>query len=194
MKTISTYTMASCKKCNDIFKEQENDSCPGCGGSPRETWVYPLEETVEEHIERLAKEAATAAYTSVASFKFFDWVISNDKRENDYLPDGVEYKSGNEGTWVCNLADNLRESFATTQAALKALAEADIQDDEKITLSWHVDDIKGQAENRSMKITDQQAKDVLQAVKHKHDACIGVNWEVIDFHLDNVPALEGSRV
>ncbi len=50
----------------------------------------------------------------------------------------------------------------------------------EITISWHIEDVQSQ----DPALTDDEARQVLQLIKHKHDANIGVNWEVIDFWID----------
>lgn len=47
-----------------------------------------------------------------------------------------------------------------------------------IELSWHITDVKENAKEY-FDITDNDAREILQLVKHKHDATIGVNWDVI---------------
>lgn len=47
---------------------------------------------------------------------------------------------------------------------------------------WHVDDVKGQDENNVL--TDEDAAEILAIMDRQHDACIGINWEVIDCHID----------
>ena len=55
----------------------------------------------------------------------------------------------------------------------------EIQDDE-IAIIWSVEDVKMQCEW----LDDEQALDVLHHIVHKHDACIGVNWDVIECTAD----------
>ena len=50
----------------------------------------------------------------------------------------------------------------------------------EITISWHIEDVQQQDST----LTDDEARQVLQLIKHKHDANIGVNWEVIDAWID----------
>jgi hypothetical protein len=52
----------------------------------------------------------------------------------------------------------------------------EIQDDE-IAIIWSTEDVKMQCEW----LDDEQALDVLNHIDHKHDACIGVNWDVIEY-------------
>lgn len=50
------------------------------------------------------------------------------------------------------------------------------EEDDEISIVWSVGDVKQQCSW----LTDEQARDVLYNLKHKHDACIGINWDVID--------------
>ncbi len=50
----------------------------------------------------------------------------------------------------------------------------------EIALFWHIEDVQ----DRRPDLTDEQASAVLQHLKRKHDANIGINWEVIDIVAD----------
>ena len=50
----------------------------------------------------------------------------------------------------------------------------ELQDDE-IAIVWSAEDVKQECEW----LTDDESCDVLNALEHRHDACIGINWEVI---------------
>jgi hypothetical protein len=47
----------------------------------------------------------------------------------------------------------------------------------KINIEWHIDDV---LEIRP-DLDDRKAMNVLFMVERKHDATVGVNWEVLDF-------------
>ena len=47
--------------------------------------------------------------------------------------------------------------------------------DNEIAIVWSTEDVKQECKW----LNDEQALDVLQAIEHRHDACIGINWEVI---------------
>ena len=47
--------------------------------------------------------------------------------------------------------------------------------DNEIAIVWSADDVRQECNW----LTDDQACDVLNALEHRHDACIGINWEVI---------------
>ena len=51
-----------------------------------------------------------------------------------------------------------------------------------IEISWHIDDVK---EMRSG-LTDAQARKVLEQAKRRHDATIGINWDVLAVHADDL--------
>lgn len=44
-----------------------------------------------------------------------------------------------------------------------------------ITIEWSAGDVKEQCQW----LTNEQAVDVLQAMKNNHDACVGISWDVI---------------
>ena len=50
----------------------------------------------------------------------------------------------------------------------------ELQDDE-IAIVWSAEDVKQECEW----LTDDESCDVLWNIEHRHDACIGINWEVI---------------
>lgn len=47
---------------------------------------------------------------------------------------------------------------------------------------WHIDDVKG----LNKKLTKRECRDVLDIVNHKHDANIGINWDVIRYYIDQI--------
>jgi len=50
-----------------------------------------------------------------------------------------------------------------------------------ITL-WHIDDVRELRPD----LTDEQYREVLEECDHRHDADIGINWEVIRVHADSL--------
>ena len=54
----------------------------------------------------------------------------------------------------------------------------------QIAIIWDIDDIFCRAKEKHIGITKQQALEILHKMKHNHDATIGINWDVIDYHLD----------
>jgi hypothetical protein len=49
-------------------------------------------------------------------------------------------------------------------------------------ISWHIDDVLAVRPN----LTDAQAREVLAQAKHRHDASIGINWDVLAIHADDL--------
>lgn len=53
---------------------------------------------------------------------------------------------------------------------------------DEIAIYWHIDDVQEVAPD----LTDDQAREVLRRAKHYHDATIGINWDVLACHADDV--------
>jgi hypothetical protein len=51
-----------------------------------------------------------------------------------------------------------------------------------ISISWHIDDVLEVRPD----LMKAQARKVLAAVDDGHDATIGVDWDVLRFHADNL--------
>ena len=51
---------------------------------------------------------------------------------------------------------------------------------------WCLEDIKHQAKENGYNLTDQELNDVADLCESEHDASIGINWDVIDYHVDRV--------
>ncbi len=49
----------------------------------------------------------------------------------------------------------------------------------EISIVWSTEDILYQAEEDKVKLTEVQADEILDILKAKHDATIGISWEVI---------------
>lgn len=62
-----------------------------------------------------------------------------------------------------------------------------LADDDEIAITWTVDDVMYERED----LSESQAREVLKAVKRNHDAEIGVNWDVIRTHADEMFPVEG---
>ena len=68
-------------------------------------------------------------------------------------------------------------------------------DDDTISLEWTTDDVKEQLRARGLdnKLTTDECRIVLNLMLDKHDADIGVNWNVMDVHIDRVFELRESK-
>lgn len=49
---------------------------------------------------------------------------------------------------------------------------------------WYTSDIIQQGKSRGLEISEDQAKDILQSIANSYDCSTGVNWDVIDIHID----------
>ena len=52
-----------------------------------------------------------------------------------------------------------------------------------IRSDWHEDDIKSQTNED---LTDEQIEKIMRVIVRSHDACIGINWNVIVSAIDEV--------
>jgi hypothetical protein len=54
-----------------------------------------------------------------------------------------------------------------------------------ISIKWSTEDVLWQAEQMDLKLTEDQADDILDTLEARHDASVGINWDVISFHIEN---------
>jgi hypothetical protein len=85
-----------------------------------------------------------------------------------------------------DLCDEIN-ALTRTQAKAKAGPSAAEQEPtidaaNTIEISWHIDDVKEVRPH----LTDAQAREVLEQAKHRHDADIGINWDVLAIHADDL--------
>ena len=50
---------------------------------------------------------------------------------------------------------------------------------------WQREDVVGRAEERGIKITDEQADEILDSIDRKQDCEYGINWITIDCFVDD---------
>ena len=58
-----------------------------------------------------------------------------------------------------------------------------IKYDDSITITWHIDDVHGES---NYALTDDQCREVLRRVEQYHDCNVGINWDVIRYHTNDV--------
>lgn len=51
---------------------------------------------------------------------------------------------------------------------------------DEISIIWHIDDVFEKANEMNIKLTKDQARMILQNVKHDEDANYGVSWDTIE--------------
>lgn len=68
-----------------------------------------------------------------------------------------------------------------------------IERGDAIALIWQIDDIISMAESEYDKtLSDEDARDILWSIDRRHDASIGVSWDVIEVYLDDFFAEQGE--
>ena len=63
--------------------------------------------------------------------------------------------------------------------AFRALEELHRRTEDSITIAWSVDDVLHQAKQDKVELTKEQAREILDILKHKHDSNEGINWTII---------------
>ena len=60
-------------------------------------------------------------------------------------------------------------------------------DDDTISLEWTTDDVKEQLKSKGQEnaLTTDECRFVLSMMLDKHDATVGVNWDVMDVYINN---------
>lgn len=84
------------------------------------------------------------------------------------------YKKTNEEAGLPIIMGNdveLAESFLKSEENRK----------DRIDSSWWIDDVKSLDES----LTDEQCREILQAVNNNHDATVGINWDVLQAEIDS---------
>ena len=56
----------------------------------------------------------------------------------------------------------------------------------KLDVTWVIDDVIWRAKDRGVKLSRAEASEVMGKLYKRHDASIGINWEVIDVWIDDV--------
>jgi hypothetical protein len=79
--------------------------------------------------------------------------------------------------------NSTKEDFIQLVAKLP-YAIQDFDDDTTVGIFWAIEDIIYTAEEMGYTLNEKQAKEVLEEAKHRHDASIGINWDVLQVHID----------
>ena len=62
--------------------------------------------------------------------------------------------------------------------------EDQINSGDAIAIVWCIDDVYCTAEDMGFALTEEQARNILGDIDHRHDACIGISWDVIQCHIE----------
>ena len=63
--------------------------------------------------------------------------------------------------------------------------EDEIKAGRTIAVIWTISDVQQQARVDGIELSDEQAIAVLQKIKRRHDADVGINWDIIRIHIDS---------
>lgn len=97
------------------------------------------------------------------------------KERQSYLV-GIHYQA----VEATSKEDAIKQALqAINEGTLRLWAEPD---GNQIRIAWHIEDV---AEIRP-DLSVEQSREVLAAVREEHDAEIGVNWDVIRYHADEL--------
>jgi hypothetical protein len=53
-----------------------------------------------------------------------------------------------------------------------------------ISLQWHISDVQGCVGDDYAPMSDEDARDILAEMEHRHDCNNGVSWDTINHHVD----------
>jgi hypothetical protein len=104
-----------------------------------------------------------------------------------------------------DMAKNLEEAGLLTPALESEMAVNRVVEcmqkswEDKIAIVWCVEDVKGMAtvdsdrptslpadDDTDSWMTDEEAMEILRYMRRKHDAEVGINWAVIQHHVDEL--------
>lgn len=59
---------------------------------------------------------------------------------------------------------------------------------DKIAITWHVEDVLAQAQQLEKELSQDEAREILQRLLHKHDATLGITWQHIQIAIKDYKA------
>lgn len=62
----------------------------------------------------------------------------------------------------------------------------DNSDEWVLRSDWYIDDIKFFAESKGITLNDDECLNVMRKIAKHYDANVGINWEVVNFYIDNL--------
>lgn len=75
----------------------------------------------------------------------------------------------------------------TVRKVIEWLETAYGNKDEHIAVHiWSEDDVMSRAIGRGIKVTRKQAQDIIDTIDRKKSATLGITWDTIDCHLDDL--------
>lgn len=98
-----------------------------------------------------------------------------------------------------NAARLMKEAIETGDLSKVEMALKCIDTPDKIFIEWHIDDVISRAneikEFRENQIipTEEQARDILHAMEHRHDCNLGIIWDTVDDYLLELKKENGEQ-
>ena len=82
---------------------------------------------------------------------------------------------------AARVAGALQNNGYSAEKALRLDPENEVE------FIWHIEDVKDHAANMCNwpGMTDEEARDILEVMKRRHDCTIGINWDVIDYYVED---------
>lgn len=78
---------------------------------------------------------------------------------------------------------NSKISIEKLEKDIQELAKEEFYNQEtQVAIPWSIEDIKKDRPD----LTDEECLNVLFVIKEKHDANIGINWEVLEYYADTI--------
>ena len=56
----------------------------------------------------------------------------------------------------------------------------------EINITWSTEDVLHQAKEKGVKLTEDEANEMLLQMERKHDADVGISWQTIDVYIDDL--------
>ena len=56
----------------------------------------------------------------------------------------------------------------------------------EINIIWSTEDVLHQAKEKGVKLTEDEANEILLQMERKHDADIGISWSTIDDYIEGL--------
>jgi|TARA_Y100000052_G_scaffold17861_1_gene17459 hypothetical protein len=56
----------------------------------------------------------------------------------------------------------------------------------EINITWCTDDVLHQAKEQGVTLTEDEANEILLHMESKHDANIGISWDVMDVYIQDL--------
>jgi hypothetical protein len=76
--------------------------------------------------------------------------------------------------------------MTTVKEAIEHLEKHHDPNEQICQIIWCANDVKMQAEEMDLEISEEEISDVLYEMEHRHDANYGISWETIDYYLGDI--------